>query len=192
MNGYAKKAETLEFGPELLDTFFEHALGLDRDGLKNDPPGRAHPGAFLNSSWPIWPMICPDTREVQQISGIPRLVHGNRDRAGQVQENLLGVHWNSRYTSNSWQWNYQTKYKILCEEQKTRSTSSNALGRHHCSLPEPRNHHIRSSSCWSRLRIRLQHIYSPEHWDEVTCPSYRHKRYSLDPRSCIRTLHIGI
>jgi hypothetical protein len=103
MNGYGKKAETLEFGPELLDTFFEHALGLDRDGLKNDPPGNAHPGAFLNSSWPIWPVIRPDTREVQQISEIPRLVYGNRDRARQVQENLLGVHWNSRYTSNSWQ-----------------------------------------------------------------------------------------
>jgi hypothetical protein len=123
MNGYAKKAKTLEFGPELLDTFFKHALGLDRDGLKNDPPGNAHPGAFLNSSWPMWPVIRPDTREVQQISEIPRLVYGNRDRAGQVQENLLGVHWNSRYTSNSWQWNYQTKYKILCEEQKTRGTS---------------------------------------------------------------------
>jgi hypothetical protein len=122
-----KKSENLGVRPKLLKTRLEHALGIDSDGLRNDPPGNAHPDAFLNSSWPIWPVVRPDTRKVQEISGILRLVYGDRDRTGQVQENLLGVHWKSRYTSNSWQWNDQTNYKMLCEEQKTRGSNRTPL-----------------------------------------------------------------
>jgi hypothetical protein len=78
-----KKVKAMEFGPELLNTRLKQVLGLDSYGLMNDPPGNAHPGAYLITSWLIWPVV--------------------RLRWGEVQQKLLSVHWNSRFMGNVWQ-----------------------------------------------------------------------------------------